>query len=258
MDAEKAKDIVYCLSDLLNNKQAPHDELILQRVEKIFGPFDKSISLGKTWKRLHSLVSHMNLYKEHEYKTKKKFQYHFIADQFCKSEQCPIKKNAFPNAEPVFLNIVVGPQGNLKEGDADDFIKVILDRLSITDMVTEAYYFDPYIKDTQKEPFAGSFSEKFLSKLKSQLQPLVAATTKNITTNNSSVLIKKIPDGQIHDRFIIVLEGESWKGVTVGGSLTGFPTPANTAPRSKKHFLITKMEDGDAELLSNILKANIT
>lgn len=258
METTKVKEIVYSLLALLNNEQLPRDEKIFKGIQNVFGPFDENESQEVLWKKLHSLVSEMIWYKDYEYAMKRNLKYRFFADRFCKFEECPIRKIKANCDDNDFLNYVIGPQGHLKEGDANDFIKVILDRLSITGTITDAYYFDPYIKDTEKEPFSGSFTEKFLSELTTEIPQLVAVTTKTITINNSNVAIKKIPDGQIHDRFIIVLEEDIWKGVTVGGSLNGFPTPANTKTTPKKHFLITKIEDGDSKLLSEILKNNLS
>lgn len=252
MDVNKTKDIVKAIMDLLNNKNLPQEKAIFDRVEYIFGPFSEEISKEKIWLTLHSLISNIFKYEKHYLSSKQGFKFKLMANRYCRLEQCPLQEINIENSEPDIINLVIGPMGHLKDGDAEDFIELILNRLSINGKVTEAYYFDPYIQ----EPFHASFSEMFLVKLKEKIQPLIAVTTKTISTNNSSVEIKKIPKDQIHDRFVIILEDDKWKGVSIGGSLNGFPNKLNGASQDKKHFIITKLEDDDANLLSNVLKNN--
>ncbi|NOT79944.1 MAG: hypothetical protein HOP07_13195 [Bacteriovoracaceae bacterium] len=253
MEINKLKEIVYSIQDLLNNESLPLNEELYIRAEKIFGPFTEKKSREEIWIKLHSQISRMYSYKEYEYKMRRGIKFRLIADKYCHLEQCPLNEVKINNSEPDFINLIVGPMGHIKEGEPVDFIKIILDRLSLTGTVSESYYFDPYIK----EPFNGSFTENFLTELKKKLPPLIAITTKLIATNNSPLEIKKIPEDQIHDRFVIILEDSKWKGVSIGGSLNGFPNSSNDLIQNKKHFIITKLEDEDAQLLSEIIKNNI-
>lgn len=253
MEINKLKEIFYCIQDLLNNENLPVNKELYTRAEKFLGPFAEKNSREEIWFKLHSYLLHMYSHKEYEYQMRRGAKFRLIADKYCHLDQCPLKEVTINNSEPDFTNLIVGPMGHIKEGEPVDFINKILERLKLTGTVSESYYFDPYIK----EPFNGSFTEKFLTELKEKIHPLIAITTEQITTNNSLVEIKKIPKDQIHDRFVIVLEDSKWKGVFVGGPLNGFPSSSNGLIQNKKHFIITKLEDEDAKLLSEIIKNNI-
>jgi hypothetical protein len=246
MEINDIKNVSYLWFDLLTGRKPSPEQL--KMLEKFFGPFDGEVT-EEHWIKIHSVVKNMWIYKKSDWRQRISFKIGGIYD--CPNEQCPIRKISYDLDEPNIYNLVVGPHGHLSSGESKDFIKVILERLSITGNVTEAYYHDPYIK----EPFAQSFTEIFLKELCTHISSLVVVTSKTITTNNASMTIKKIPEDQIHDRFVIVYEDGSWKGVSVGGSLNRFPSALNGNTQKSKHFIISKLEEGDAAILADVIKA---
>lgn len=248
MRINEIKNITFWWFKLLTQQDVKTEDLVL--LEKFFGPFEEGVS-RENWIEVQKSIRTIWKYKcvNYQYAIGKKIFAH--AQNFCEEERCPVKTRVStinPSESPTW-NLIVGPKGHLSEGDPIDFIEKIKNLLSPNGSITKAYYHDPYaIKSINQ-------NGEFIKKLHIELPELVIVSGENEAIKNQSITVpvKKISSDQIHDRFIIIFDSDKkWKGVLIGNSINAFPLKS-LDKKPRKHFIITKLEDDDAEKLAEII-----
>lgn len=259
IDTSTLKEFVYSwfsflYGDFKKSNCAPEE------IRKIFKSFDENIfdmaesDRDNAQKMARSMWEYLNSQREF----KKQLFFKWKAEIFCKNEDCPIRGIDSNDIEDNnFFNLVVGPSGHFNGGEENEYIKIILDRLEISGTVNEAFYHDPYAISSLSDGDEQTkiFAKNFLEKLNIKLQPLIVVTKEQLKDLEITVNFKKIPKDVIHDRYIIINEDSKWKGVLVGTSINSFPH--KDSKKSKPHFVISKLESADAEIIAGIIKDNI-
>jgi hypothetical protein len=263
MDLIALKSIVYWWFHFLNGK-ALHSDQDFEHFQKFFGSINEGPA-EDSWQMTQ--LKAVNMWRSLEL-TEVTSQSKFLEmfhQRFCDAETCPMKSvstlehleaHLFSGESPLY-GLIVGPQGQLKSGDPNDFVNTIVERISPKGAIQEAFYHDPYIISSQTDgsSTSRSFAASYLEGLQNQFQPLTLVTAEMQPIGNIKVPVKRIPKHRIHDRYIVILDAEKWKGVAIGASINGFPFSDDSCKASlRAHFVISKLEEADAQGIAEIIK----
>jgi hypothetical protein len=227
-----------------------------ENFKKFAEKFTGSTELEREYVQKRARLMWDYLHSQDEFK--KRFIFKYRAVSFCKKEDCPISEiDSRSIDENNIFNIVIGPNGQFNDGDEDEYVKIIMERLDITGIVDESFYHDPFAVSSLSDGDEKSkkFAKNFLEKLGDKLPTLIVVTKEQIIKIDSNIVFKKIPKNVIHDRYIVVREDNKWKGVFIGTSINSFPMEG--AKITKSHFVISKLENSDAEVIATIIKSKL-
>lgn len=258
MKTESIKDVVYWWFNFLSGKRPQTDKDY--ELFKLFFPHlvENSENDEKLWSTVQNVVSKMWWYKTSDDHHRKLSKFRLISQNICQHLDCPIKgfhQNTEDSDE--YFNLIIGPQGHHAGGDAEDFVKLILERLRLQGKPTEVFFYDSYLVKSLTKGNSQNFTKDFLEGLKNELESLVGVTKEIVDFNLATlnVPIKRVPEGVFHDRFLIAYDDNCWKGILIGTSVNSFPNKGSGF--TKPHFIISNLEKEDAIRLAEILKDNL-